>query len=106
MSISCPASSDKRQSPTTNGTLHDPPLILGSVTPFVQPRFPYAVTTGGTCILISATYLTLFATIASQTREQEGTGIGLALTKEVVELHHGTIEVQSEVGRGSEFIET
>jgi DNA-binding response OmpR family regulator/two-component sensor histidine kinase len=39
----------------------------------------------------------------SHTREQEGTGIGLSLTKELIELHKGKIEVESEAGKGSTF---
>jgi DNA-binding response OmpR family regulator len=40
---------------------------------------------------------------ASQTREHEGSGIGLALVKELVELQHGAVRVQSETGRGTTF---
>lgn len=37
------------------------------------------------------------------TREQEGTGIGLALTKELVDLHKAKIKVESEESRGTTF---
>ena len=40
----------------------------------------------------------------SKSRAQEGTGIGLALAREIVLVHKGDIRAESEIGRGSRFI--
>jgi signal transduction histidine kinase len=38
------------------------------------------------------------------TKIKNGTGLGLAIVKEAIDAHHGTIQVESKVNEGSEFI--
>ena len=40
---------------------------------------------------------------ASRAREAGGLGVGLAVTKGIVERHHGFISVESELGHGTTF---
>ena len=40
---------------------------------------------------------------ASRERESGGLGVGLAVTKEIVDRHHGYIGVESELGKGTKF---
>lgn len=54
--------------------------------------------------LLSKIFQPFFTTKGTSRRDEpRGTGLGLAICKEIVERHRGTIEVQSQVGRGTTF---
>ncbi len=48
----------------------------------------------------------IFAAFYQARDNKPGTGIGLSIVKNLVESHQGTVEVQSEIGKGSTFIVT
>ncbi len=50
---------------------------------------------------ISKIFNRFYQVNGSRTRMQEGTGIGLSITKELIELHKGKISIESEEGKGT-----
>ena len=42
----------------------------------------------------------------ARSREMGGNGLGLAIAQEIVELHHGKIAIESELGKGTTFLVT
>ncbi len=52
---------------------------------------------------LSALFQKFYQVDTSPARKHEGTGLGLALTKELIELHGGNITVDSEIGVGTTF---
>jgi signal transduction histidine kinase len=44
-----------------------------------------------------------FHRVVSTSSNIAGSGLGLTISKELVELHHGTIDIESEVGSGCTF---
>jgi signal transduction histidine kinase len=40
---------------------------------------------------------------SSYTRKYQGSGLGLPIVKQFVEMHRGKIEIESKIGKGSRF---
>ncbi|MBL7816726.1 MAG: tetratricopeptide repeat-containing sensor histidine kinase [Saprospiraceae bacterium] len=95
------------QSPITNPQTTDPKDSFVHRTPLERER-RYLIEIKDNGVGMSADVLDkLFKTNENTNRkgthQEAGTGLGLILTKELVELNKGQISVQSEVGKGTTF---
>jgi PAS domain S-box-containing protein len=85
---------------------HDGDKVRINVEPYDTDRFQLVVSDTGIGIKTEdvARLFNRFQQLeSSASRRHEGTGLGLDLTRKIVELQGGTIDVESEVGKGSSF---
>ena len=81
----------------------------GSLTITAEPKgqlLQVAITDTGIGIAhdkLADIFLSFEQVDSTETRSFGGTGLGLSITKYLVELHQGTLEVQSELGKGTTF---
>jgi PAS domain S-box-containing protein len=89
---------------TTKGSISVRVLVESENTEFVRLRFIVSDTGIGIPADKQAILFDKFTQVdASYTRKHGGTGLGLAIAKQLVELMAGTIQVQSQQGKGSTF---
>jgi signal transduction histidine kinase len=86
---------------------HDEGKVGIRVEPYETDRFKLVVTDDGIGIKggdVGRLFTEFDQLDSGATRRHEGTGLGLALTRKIVELQGGEIKVESELGKGSSFI--
>jgi len=88
---------------------HDSGVVTITATPLAADQFSVMIKDTGIGIK-PEDFARLFKEFeqldSGASRQYEGTGLGLALTRKLVELQGGTIEVASEAGKGSTFTVT
>ncbi|HMN28340.1 MAG TPA: ATP-binding protein, partial [Caldilineaceae bacterium] len=80
-----------------------------SAQPGPEPQLHFVVWDTGVGIpasALDAIFRPFVQTDSRLARQHEGTGLGLALVRRMVELHGGTVQVESEVERGTRFTVT
>lgn len=81
----------------------------GSLTIIAEPNdqlLQVAITDTGIGIAqdkLADIFLSFEQVDSTETRNFSGTGLGLSISKDLVDLHNGTLEVQSELGKGTTF---
>ena len=81
-------------------------IIFEKITANGSPHFQFTVKDTGVGIAedkLQNIFNRFYQVDAETTRKAEGMGIGLALTKELVQIQGGNISAKSELGQGSEF---
>lgn len=81
-------------------------VILQVDTDVEQDRIQFSVIDNGIGIALEdlkKLFVPFMQVDSSLSREYEGTGLGLALVQRLTDLHGGSVDVESEVGKGSRF---